>query len=58
MRPISVSAGVTENEMVSFQGSKYSDPLLCWEQSRGAHIGIFKSDNLAQEYENIYLKGI
>ncbi|MDQ2685602.1 MAG: PQQ-dependent sugar dehydrogenase [Thermoproteota archaeon] len=53
MGPISSSAGVTENDLVNFQGSKYSDPLLSWEQSRGVtDLEFFKSDNLGQKYKN------
>ena len=53
MGPISNSAGVTENDLVNYQGSHYNDPLLSWEQSRGVtDIEFFKSDNLGKKYEN------
>lgn len=53
MGPISKSEGITENDLVNFQGSHYTDPLLSWEQSRGVtDIEFFKSNNLGQKYEN------
>jgi glucose/arabinose dehydrogenase len=53
MGPISNSAGVTENDLVNYQGSHYNDPLLSWEQSRGVtDIEFFNSKNLGDDYEN------
>lgn len=53
MGPIASSTGITENDLVAFQGSKYADPLLSWEQSRGVtDIEFFKSNGLGQKYEN------
>jgi glucose/arabinose dehydrogenase len=53
MGPFSKSEAITENDLVNFQGSHYSDPLLSWEQSRGiTDLEFFKSDNLGQKYAN------
>ena len=53
MGPIASSAGITENDLVAFQGSKYAEPLLSWEQSRGVtDLEFFKSNSLGQKYEN------
>jgi len=53
MGPISGSTTITEDDLVAFQGSKYVDPLLSWEQSRGVtDLEFFKSSNLGQKYEN------
>ncbi|HEX5904908.1 MAG TPA: PQQ-dependent sugar dehydrogenase [Candidatus Nitrosocosmicus sp.] len=53
MGPISGSAGITENDLVVFQGSKYAEPLLSWEQSRGVtDLEFFKSNGLGLKYEN------
>jgi glucose/arabinose dehydrogenase len=53
MGPISSSTGITENDLVVFQGSKYADPLLNWEQSRGVtDLEFFKSNGLGKKYEN------
>ncbi len=53
MGPISGSTTITEDDLVAFQGSKYADPLLSWEQSRGiTDLEFFKSSNLGQKYEN------
>jgi glucose/arabinose dehydrogenase len=53
MGPISNSIGVTENDLVNFQGSNYADPLLSWEQSRGiTDLEFLKSDKLGEKYEN------
>ena len=53
MGPISGSTTITEDDLVAFQGSKYADPLLSWEQSRGVtDLEFFKSSNLGQKYEN------
>ena len=53
MGPISGSTGITENDLALFQGSKYADPLLSWEQSRGVtDLEFFKSNGLGQKYEN------
>jgi aldose sugar dehydrogenase len=53
MGPIASSTGITENDLVAVQGSKYADPLLSWEQSRGVtDLEFFKSNGLGQKYEN------
>ncbi|HET6589824.1 MAG TPA: PQQ-dependent sugar dehydrogenase [Candidatus Nitrosocosmicus sp.] len=53
MGPFSKSEAITENDLVNFQGSHYSDPLLSWEQSRGiTDLEFFKSDYLGQKYAN------
>ncbi|HET6588633.1 MAG TPA: hypothetical protein VFG45_00545 [Candidatus Nitrosocosmicus sp.] len=53
MGPISRSAGVTENDLVYIQGSRYSDPVLGWEQSRMVtDLELVNSDNFGKRYEN------
>lgn len=53
MGPISGSPTVTEDDLVTFHGSNYADPLLSWEQSRGVtDLEFLKSGNLGQKYQN------
>ena len=53
MGPMSKSVGITINDLVSFQGSNYADPVLSWEQSRGiTDLEFLKSDKLGKKYEN------
>jgi glucose/arabinose dehydrogenase len=53
MGPSSASPTISEDDLVSFQGSNYADPLLSWEQSRGVtDLEFLKSSNLGQKYEN------
>lgn len=53
MGPISNSPNVSQDDLVSFNNSKYSDPLLSWEQSRGiTDLEFFDSNNFGAKYEN------
>lgn len=53
MGPISNSPGVSQDDLVSFDNSKYSDPLLSWEQSRGiTDLEFFDSNKFGAKYEN------
>ena len=52
MGPISLS-GHTEDELVSFPGSNYSDPLFNWRVPVGlTDIEFFTSSKLGDEYTN------
>jgi glucose/arabinose dehydrogenase len=52
MGPISRS-NLTEDELVQFDGSTYSDPEFSWHMPIGVtDIEFFSSDKLGDEYEN------
>jgi glucose/arabinose dehydrogenase len=52
MGPISKS-GITEDQLVHFQGSKYADPVFSWLDSIGVtDIEFLKSSKLGANYEN------
>jgi len=52
MGPISKS-GITEDQLVHFQGSKYADPVFSWLDSIGVtDIEFLKSTKLGANYQN------
>lgn len=57
MGPIA-NSGVTVDQLVSFKGSHYADPVVSFEQSRGiTDIEFFKSGNFGPKYENNIFAG-
>ena len=52
MGPIS-AAGISENDLVQFPGSKYADPVFSWVESFGiTDIEFLNSQELGQRYAN------
>jgi len=57
MGPIS-RAGISEESLVQFPGSKYHDPAFSWVESLGiTDIEFLDSDNLGQKYANNIFAG-
>jgi aldose sugar dehydrogenase len=57
MGPIS-TAGISENDLVQFPGSKYADPVFSWVESFGiTDIEFLNSEQLGQRYENNIFAG-
>jgi glucose/arabinose dehydrogenase len=53
MGPISESDGITENDLVMFEGSYYADPVLSWEPSLGlTDIEFIESSMYGDRYRN------
>ncbi len=53
MGPLARTSGVTENELVNFPGSHYSDPLFSWLKPVAVTaIEFMKSSKLGAKYQN------
>src|SRR6266516_6190997 len=58
MGPLARTSGVTENELVNFPGSHYSDPLFSWLKPVAVTaIEFMKSSKLGAKYQNYMFVG-